>query len=115
MISMIKCGIGREAADQINKNIIFKLSNPDFIEEVVDLDVFEFTTKEEDALKIDRELLLLRTGCSTPSHNILSHPLIKKCGTYYGGFHDDFKWNNLGDLTHHELFEVWTLCGRRTF
>ncbi len=49
---------------------------------------------------------------TNPSYEMMAHPLVKRCGTYCGGFNDRWTWNEeiLVKLSEEQLLELYNLC-----
>jgi len=63
-------------------------------------------------VKLDRKGLLSLVNGTEPGYGAFEHPLIKKCGTYCGGFVDEWTWDleQLNEITDEELYEIYNIC-----
>lgn len=60
-----------------------------------------------------KELAALIKG-SVPSYELMSHPLIKNKGQYWGGFKDDWQWDfNSEEYSEEQLWETYSLLNNR--
>ncbi len=57
------------------------------------------------------DLVNLVKGTS-PHYELMDNPLVKRCGSYIGGFHDRWDWNNHfdEDITEQQLWDLYILC-----
>lgn len=57
----------------------------------------------------DRQLYIDAIKGRTPTHDLFDHPLVKRSGSYTGGFKDEWHWNYYFDLTDTELIRLYNL------
>lgn len=57
------------------------------------------------------DLISLVKG-TEPYYSIFENPLVKRCGSYCGGFNDRWDWNYSFDdnITDEELWGLYNLC-----
>lgn len=62
-------------------------------------------------IDLKREGLLHIVRDSAPSYSAFEEPLVKRCGSYIGGFHDKWEWNinELKKLSNDELKELYNI------
>jgi len=58
-----------------------------------------------------RDLVSLVKGVE-PHYDVMDNFIVKKCGSYIGGFNDRWVWSpsNLNELTEHQLLHLYILC-----
>jgi len=63
-------------------------------------------------VELDREALIALVCVQVPNYSIFEHPLVKKCGSYCGGFVEKWSWKGyeLEELSKQELYELYMLC-----
>ena len=62
-------------------------------------------------INLDRKGLEALVRGLSPDYNVMDNELIKKAGSYHGGFVDKWSWNyNLDELTDIELIEIYNIC-----
>lgn len=62
-------------------------------------------------MELDRKDLIALVKGSEPSHETMSHPLLKRAGSYNGGFNDSWSWNYfLDEFTDDELMQIYLIC-----
>ena len=60
---------------------------------------------------LSREDLLNMVKGTSPYYNAFEHPLVKKSGSYCGGFVEKWSWNGgLDKLTDRELLKLYKVC-----
>lgn len=62
-------------------------------------------------MDLDREDLLNLVKGTSPYYNVFENPLVKRCGSWTGGFVDKWSWNSgLNSLTDAELMKLYKTC-----
>jgi len=58
-----------------------------------------------------KDLSALVKGTS-PNYDIMENDIVKKCGSYTGGFCDEWNWNYGFEktMTEEELYQLYILC-----
>lgn len=58
-----------------------------------------------------KDLKSLVTGIE-PYYSLFEHPLVKRCGSYCGGFVEKWSWKDyeLDKLTEDELYCLYSIC-----
>jgi len=63
-------------------------------------------------LEIDKEALISLVIGQQPYYSVFEHSMVKKCGHYKGGNHDEWVWHDcsLEELSEQELYDLYILC-----
>lgn len=63
-------------------------------------------------LYLEKKDLIHMVKGTYPSYSAMANPLVKKCGTYWGGFKDEWTWDNdkLEKLSEEQLLDVYVIC-----
>ena len=61
-------------------------------------------------ITLDRKDLEALVKGSSPSYELMDHPLIKANGTFTGGFADKWNWHLSASTTEQDLLEIYSLC-----
>lgn len=58
-----------------------------------------------------QDLISLVKGIE-PYYSVFDNPIVKKCGSYAGGFSSGWDWDEyrLEELTENELWDLYILC-----
>jgi hypothetical protein len=58
-----------------------------------------------------RDIVSLVMGTS-PSYSAMDHPLVKATGRYYGGFSDEWVWDQrkLTEMSESDLLKIYRIC-----
>lgn len=60
---------------------------------------------------LDREDLEALVNGVVPNYGVMGHPLVKRAGSYMGGFHDKWNWTYpLTEFSDNELWEIYQVC-----
>jgi len=62
-------------------------------------------------VELDREDLVSLVRGMEPSYDIFEDPLVKRCGSWTGGFVEKWDWNSeLDRISETYLFALYKLC-----
>lgn len=63
-------------------------------------------------INVGREDIVRMVLGTAPHYTVFDNDLVKRCGSYIGGFHDGWAWdlNSLDDLTNQELIDLYDIC-----
>jgi hypothetical protein len=61
-------------------------------------------------VKLDRKDLESLVRGVSPYYSVFENPLVKRCGSWTGGFVDKWSWNKFDDLSDSQLMELYTIC-----
>lgn len=63
-------------------------------------------------VELEKKDLIIMVKGASPSFEVMNHPLVSKCGRYFGGFSDTWYWSqvDLEKLTEEQLWETYQVC-----
>lgn len=63
-------------------------------------------------LYLEKQDLIHMVKGTNPSYSEMENPLVKRCGSYCGGFNDEWTWDKykLEKLSEEQLIEVYRIC-----
>lgn len=63
-------------------------------------------------INLDKGDLVTLVLGSSPYYSVFEEPLIKKCGSFTGGFVEKWSWSRstLEQLTEEELYQIYIIC-----
>ena len=63
-------------------------------------------------LELDKKDLKNLVLGTSPYYSVFDEPLVKRCGTFCGGFVERWDWREsaLDELTEKELYELYLIC-----
>lgn len=63
-------------------------------------------------IELEKEDLVNLVKGSNPHYNVMNDSLIKQCGSFIGGHHDRWEWDNssLEKLTESQLWQMYSVC-----
>lgn len=62
-------------------------------------------------IELDKKGLITLINGTSIGYELMDNPKVKWCGSYRGGFYDDWKWDvsKLTQLTEEQLYELYKI------